>query len=505
MRQQRKEPKLRTGLLREVHRVAKIGTWEVTEDEELLWSAETLELFGVSPDDFTGSIDAFFDLVHPDDIEGLKRLEDFEGSQDDYFNAEYRVLHPDGNLRHMRQTAIVLRDPHGNPCGFSGMVQDVSDQIETEAKLRQAQKMETIGHLSGGVAHDFNNILAAIMGAAELLQYDKRSDRELVESIIAAAKRGGELTHRLLAFARKQPLRSTQVNVVDTICGIASMLDRLTGADIRLDLDLAVDTWLIDADPAPLEEALVNLTVNARDAIDGAGRITLSCRNRSAGHNHDTGPDYVEIALRDTGSGMTDPVMRQARDPFFTTKPVGKGSGLGLSMVDGFVKQSGGELRIDTTKGKGTTVSLLMPRSKTRASFATQTPGYVWQATTESVLVIEDNHELAGLLQKQLLSLNFQAVIATSRDEAFRAARENDGFDIVLCDIVLADGDRGPSVVTDLLALYPKICPVFMTGFAPETYSSLTGALAQQAILRKPFTLRELAATLHQAQSARTA
>lgn len=484
-----------------MHRVAKIGTWEVTADEELLWSSETLDLFGVAPDDFNGSIDEFFKIVHPDDVEIVRRLDDFENSTNDYFNSEYRIILADGDIRHIRQTAIVLRDENGAPCGFSGMVQDVSEQIEVEAKLRQAQKMETIGHLSGGVAHDFNNILAAIMGAAELLQREGKYDPDLVDSVVSSAHRGGELTRRLLAFARKQPLHTTQVNVVDSILGIASMLDRLTGPDVRVDLDLAPDTWFIDADPAPLEEALVNLTVNARDAMDGAGKITLSCGNTTRAVQEDEKQDFVEIALRDTGVGMIETVLQQASDPFFTTKPVGKGSGLGLSMVEGFVKQSGGAMHITSAPGKGTTVSLLMPRSRLHTAVIETKPSEVRHANAERVLIIEDNEELGALLKKQLTRLNFQAVITTSRETALRAAQEQEGFDVVLSDIVLANGERGPSVVEELLSIHPQTSPIFMTGFAPDDYSNLTSPLADSKVLRKPFTIRELATALNHAVS----
>lgn len=488
----REEPELQDRLLREVHRVAKIGTWEVTAEEELLWSDETLELFGVARSEFTGTIDEFFQLVHEEDVERVKRLDDFSNSKNDYFNSEYRIVRPDGALRHIRQTAIVLRDENGVPRGFSGVVQDVSEQVETEAKLRQAQKMETIGNLSGGVAHDFNNILAAIMGAAELLQHNETYEPDLIQSIISSAKRGGELTHRLLAFARKQPLRVMTVDVVASVQGIASMLDRLTGPDIRLDLELEADTWLIEADPAPLEEALVNLAVNARDAIVGAGTITLSCRNRCCGG----GEDFVEIALRDTGMGMMDAVLDQAVDPFFTTKPVGKGSGLGLSMVDGFVRQSGGEMQIASEPGKGTIVSMLMPKSPGLAPCPAQSRGEVYQASAERVLIIEDNEDLARLLYHQLRGLNFQPAIATDRAAALRAADEDGGFDIVLTDIILADGERGPIVVEELRAAHPQMRPIFMTGFVPNDHGTLASAIADGKVLRKPFTLQELAAAL---------
>ncbi len=476
--------------------MAKIGTWEVSSEDELIWSDETHDLFGVDRSDFGGTIEEFHRIVHPEDVERVRRVADFSDTLNTHFNSEYRIVRPDGALRHMRQTAIVLRDARGNPLGFSGVVQDVSEQVETEAQLRQAQKMEAIGQLSGGVAHDFNNILAAIMSAAELLQMEDDYDPDLVESIINSAKRGGELTNRLLSFARKQPLRKTCVDAVPLIRGMAPMLDRLIGPDITLDLALSDQVWRLEADPAPLQEALLNLVVNARDAIDSAGKITLSCRNASVPGPMGDCRDYVEINVIDTGSGMSEEVRQQARDPFFTTKPVGQGSGLGLSMVDGYVRQSGGQIHIHSGLGKGTRVALLLPRSEHTAPDPAPRRTRANQGNGERVLVIEDNVDLARLIQRQLSSLNYRPTLAANRRDALQAAAQAGGFDIVLSDILLANGERGPAVVEELLALYPDMKTVFMTGFASDDQTTPHAFGEPKVVLSKPFKIEELAKAL---------
>ncbi|MEM6372789.1 MAG: ATP-binding protein [Pseudomonadota bacterium] len=500
----RDEPQLQQRLLREVQRVAKIGSWESTSDESLLWSDETLELFGVERTNFSGTLAEFFDLVHPDDLERVMRISDFADSEKSYFKSEYRIIRPDGEMRHMFQTAIVLRDTTGRPEGFSGVVQDVSDQVRTQAKLRQAQKMEAIGQLSGGVAHDFNNILAAIMGAAELLQQEESYDPDLVESIITSAQRGGELTHRLLAFARKRPLQTTRLDLTKLMADMAPMLDRLIGQDIRLELETSGQTLMVEADPAPLEEALLNLVVNARDAITGAGCITISCKPAPASAAHDAGVDFVQIVVSDTGTGMTEAVRLQATDPFFTTKPVGKGSGLGLSMVDGFVKQSGGQIRIQSVPDAGTQVSLLIPKAQSGAPSPPATRHQISKGQGESVLVIEDNHDLSALLQRQLAHLNFRATLATDRQSAIDQAAVAGGFDIVLSDVLLADGERGPYIVTELLATYPDMKPVFMTGFTSNDDTASETTLADSIVLRKPFNIDQLARVLQRVREADT-
>ena len=398
MSQNRPEPTLPDQLMREVHRVAKIGTWELTSDNRLLWSDETIQIFGVERAAFRGQMEEFFKLVHPDDLERVRRVDDFAESESAFFESEYRVMRPDGELRHIRQTASVLRDSDGNPHGFSGMVQDVSEQVRTAAQLRQAQKMEAIGQLSRGVAHDFNNILAAILGAAELMQMEGAYDPDLIESIVSSAKRGGELTHRLLAFARKQPLKTTQVDVAALINDMAPMLARMVGQDIRFEVNLADDLWLLEADPAPLQDALLNLAVNAQDAIKGAGTITVYAANSTVQTPDGKTRHYVEIGMNDTGEGMSEHVRLQAPIPFFTTKPMKKGSGLGLSMVDGFVKQSGGQMTINSIPGVGTQVSLFMPRSQGKAPPEPNRADATPRGAGERVLVIDDNADLASLV-----------------------------------------------------------------------------------------------------------
>lgn len=489
---QGERPMLQYKLLREVHKAAKIGTWEARSDDKLVWSDETLEIFGLDRSEFGGSIDDFYSLIHPEDIERVKRVADFADSRKTDFKSEYRIVRRDGELRHMRQAAIVLRDPKGKPIGFSGVVQDVTDQVGTEAKLRQAQKMEAIGQLSGGVAHDFNNILASIMSAAELLHVEEPHQRELVDSIIGSVKRGAELTHRLLAFARKQPLRTTQFSVARLVDGMAPMLDRLVGQDIRLKLEVPDGLWHVEADPAPLEEALLNLAINSRDAIASAGVITVSCRNISQGSPSGEPKEYVEITVSDTGIGMSETVRAKASEPFFTTKPVGKGSGLGLSMVEGYVRQTGGQMTIRSKLGLGTRISLLMPRARHPAARPAPKLDVWGTGNGETILILDDNKEFAMLLLRQLNDLGYQATYAENRQIAIEKTRNIGGFDVVLSDVLLADGERGPKVVNDLVRVYPNMKPIFMTGYTSDSDDSMDSIESNIVLLKKPFRVNHL-------------
>lgn len=496
MREPSKEPDLQLKLLREVHRAAKIGTWEAKADNALLWSDETLELFGLERSAFQGTIDQFYSMIHPDDVERVRLVGDFSDTRKSDFKSEYRIIRPDGEVRHIRQTAIVLRSATGTPIGFSGVVQDVSDQIETEAKLRQAQKMELIGQLSGGVAHDFNNLLAAIMGAAELLQLEKKYDVELVDGILQATRRGAELTNRLLAFARKQPLRTTRFDVTHLIRKATPLYDRLVGQDVGLELDLPSGTWHVEADPSHLEEALLNLIVNSRDALDGKGLIRISCANASHSGSDVADGDYVEIEVSDTGQGMSNETRQKATEPFFTTKPVGKGSGLGLSMVEGYVRQSNGVLRIRSEPGQGTQVSIFLPRSHARQHAAETMEKQSIEGAGQTVLVIDDNTDLAHLIVRQLTNLNYRAISVSCGAAALEEACNMGGFDIVLADVLLANGERGPDVVARLSDLFPATRSIFMTGYA-STNDLLPPAMREKyVVLRKPAEVDELARAL---------
>ncbi|WP_147125884.1 PAS domain-containing hybrid sensor histidine kinase/response regulator [Shimia ponticola] len=499
MSQQPQEPEIQEQLLKEVFRVAKIGSWEMQADDRLVWSDQTHEIFGVSSSEFNGTIEEFHRLVHPDDLERVKLVEDFTDSQTNYFKSEYRIVRPDGDLRHMQQTAIVLRDKEDKPIGFSGVVQDVSEQVQTETRLRQSQNLAALGHLSGGVAHDFNNLLAGIMGAAELIQSNETYDAKLVQDIIGAAQRGGELTQRLLAFARKQPLIKTHIRLDELFYEIVPTMNLMVGQDIRIEVETDDQLWPIEADPARLKDSLINLVLNARDAITGSGTITIACQNVTKHLPDSSGDAYVKIEVSDTGMGMSEDIRLQAVTPFFTTKSVGKGSGLGLSMVDGFVRQSGGRMELLSTPCVGTEVVLYMPRAIAKAETPTLKNDTIHYGNGEKILVIEDDQALAPLLQRQLTGLGYRALLANNKETALKVAQTEDDIKVVLSDIILADGERGPFIVSQLTRLNPNLRTVFMTGFAPDSAEVSDVLDAQALILTKPFTIKELGKALQKA------
>jgi PAS domain S-box-containing protein len=326
------------------------------------------EWFGISPENAIGrSSNDFFDAETAAHLNKADELATASGKTQIY---EHRKYFADGSEHILVGTKFPIRDAAGRATGTGSIVTDVTEQRQAEAQLRQIQKMEAVGNMTGGLAHDFNNLLTIILGNLQMLE--RRLDGDdlgMAESAIRAARRASEVTQRLLAFSRRHPLSPERVELPEFVAGLEGLLISAMGRDIKLRVKVAADLWPCHVDQGQLESALVNLAINARDAMPDGGTLTIALANArrptTAKLLHDEpGPDLVEIAVGDTGVGMPRQVLEQAVDPFFTTKVRGQGTGLGLSMVYGFVNQSGGGMYIDSTQGKGTCVTLRLPRAR---------------------------------------------------------------------------------------------------------------------------------------------
>ena len=290
------------------------------------------------------------------------------------FHVECRVVRPDDEVRWVVAEGRLYRDDQGNPLRLAGTIRDVTERRQIEESLRQTQKLEVIGQLTGGVAHDFNNLLTAVLGNIELaaLRTRDQSVLNVLRSAGTAAERGAKLTSQLLAFARKQHLAPRVVSLNELVSSMGDLLLQTIGATVRIETVLEKDLWAVMTDPTQLELVILNLAINSRDAMPNGGRLTVATRNIGLSHRHRppglAEKDYVAILVSDTGSGMTQEVAAKAFEPFFTTKAPGQGTGLGLSQVIGFAQQSGGEVRIDTRLGQGTTITIFLPRSSAISS-----------------------------------------------------------------------------------------------------------------------------------------
>jgi signal transduction histidine kinase/CheY-like chemotaxis protein len=381
-----------------------------------------------------------------------------------------------------------------------------ADIDELNQKLGQSQKMEAMGQLTGGVAHDFNNLLTVILGNAEYLAEKLAANRELhkiADSIATAAERGSDLTRSLLAFARKQPLMPQNIDIGQKILGMEQLLRRTLGEHIECEFLLDRDMWQASVDPGQLASALLNLVLNARDAMPQGGRLTVEVRNAALGEsdldvNGEARPgDYVMVAVTDTGSGMIAEVASRAFEPFFTTKEVGKGTGLGLSMVYGFARQSGGSMQIRSEPGHGTVVKLFFPRVGTvRGNDAPSADRIATPTGSETILVVEDNDLVRSYVEKELKELGYRVIAARNAPEALAILREPREIDLLFTDVVMPGGMFGPELAKQATRLRPGLEVLFTSGYTEDPVQPLDGLGGEARILHKPYRRTDLALML---------
>jgi len=380
---------------------------------------------------------------------------------------------------------------------------EAAEREAAEAQLRQVQKMEAVGQLTGGIAHDFNNMLAVVVGGIDLAQRRLNGPRREVlmhlQNAMEGATRAAALTRRLLSFARSEPLLPERLDSGELIGGMSDLLDRTLGERIRVEVDLAPETWPTYVDPHQLENAIVNLAVNARDAMDAQGMMRIATTNVKLAAN-EVGDvragDYVRISVTDTGCGMTKEVLERAFEPFFTTKPVGKGTGLGLSQIFGFAHQSGGEVGIESKVGKGTTVSIYLPRTEAAAPIrirpAPQQTDSDARVPGARILLVEDDPRVRAATVGALEDLDYEPVACSSGAEAIELFKSRE-FDLVISDVIMPEM-TGPELIRHLKSTQTReFAVLFVTGYVGEGESD---DLRSHELLRKPFTVGALASSV---------
>lgn len=388
---------------------------------------------------------------------------------------------------------------------WNGLVLDITEQKHAEEQLFHTQKMEVLGQLTGGIAHDFNNLLAVVQGNAELLYEDLDSKSPHIVAIQRAAKSGAELTHRLLSYARRQPLRPNKINPGDLVIEISQMLAHSLGGTITLKTTTPSDIWHALADPGQVEHALLNLAINARDAMPNGGTLNIECTNvhldrdairrlfkNESGDTIAEG-DYVLLSVEDNGVGMLADTLEHAFDPFFTTKEIGQGSGLGLSMVYGFARQSGGGATIDSHQGDGTTVKIYLPRATTIDEEPAQSemgPGPIGNG--ETILVVDDDEDVRSMIVDMLTSLGYKTVEASEVAAAETIIESGTHIDLVLSDVMLPGGATGIDLNATLHKNHPDLPILLISGYP------MMGIVLPPnvTLLKKPFRKAELAQIL---------
>ena len=409
---------------------------------------------------------------------------------------------PDGRPRYHR----TVRAPHfgndGEVQGYFVVILDITEHRRREEQLRHAQKMEAVGQLTGGVAHDFNNILTVTIGNLDSLA-DRLQDSDLlgyVEKAIKAAHRGAELTHRLLAFSRRQSLAPQVINLNEYVASITTMMGRTLGEAIDIEVRAGADLWNCQVDPGQIENAILNLALNARDAMPKGGSLVIETRNLgSNGARNGSGSEippgeYVVLSVSDTGAGMPQTVVDRAFEPFFTTKDAGQGSGLGLSMIYGFIKQSGGHVAIESSVGAGTTVTLYLPRTDrpcepARHGGAGERP----VSQGERILVVEDDPEVRSLTVSMLRDLGYDIVGAADGREAIDALHGLPGIDVLFTDVVLPGGMSGVDLAAEVTRSRPDIKVLYTSGYTDDILARHDRTDDDVQLINKPFRKTDLA------------
>ena len=422
------------------------------------------------------------------------------------FSVEYRWRCADGSYKHFHDQAVLLRDGSGQPVEFAGTLTDVSERRSLESQLLQAQKMDAVGKLTGGIAHDFNNLLAAVLGGIGLVERRAKLPDDLQKILMMtkrAAEQGSELVRRLLVFARRQQLQPTSIDVASLHQGVDDLLKHTLGGLVELDWQIEDEPWCPFADQSQLELAMMNLVINARDAMPNGGTITITVENRTL-EADDIVPlptgHYVVVTVLDAGCGIPAELMEKVLEPFFTTKEIGKGTGLGLSMVYGFAKQSGGTLRLHSKVGEGTRAELWLPRASAEAaSPAMGEPDSqeLFSKPSLRVLLIDDHAEVRGTTAAMLKDLGHEAVEVASGPEAIELINNGDSrFDVLITDYAMPR-QSGTEVVRLARQAHPELPAVIITGYADA--EAIGGRPTDVGLLMKPFTLAELSGAVHRA------
>jgi len=508
-------------MLERTEKLAHIGSWELdAATGEVTWSPELFRIFQRDPEQGPVPFGQNSELFPPEDAERLLEAVHAAIENDESYDMEIRAVRQDGEIRYCRARGFPEHDPDG-AARLHGFIEDITAlklkerrEQELEAQLTQAQKMEAVGRLAGGVAHDFNNMLSVILGHVELAQEHLDPDHALrpdLDQVRQAAESSAALTRQLLAFAREQVATPVTVDLNETVEGMIKMLRRLIGEDIELRWNPGDDVWPVRIDPVQVNQVLANLLVNARDAIEGVGSITIETQSRTVDaaytelHADAEAGDYTILTVSDTGHGMDEAVLNKVFEPFFTTKAVGSGTGLGLATVYGIVRQNDGFITVYSEPDQGATFRIHLPRvaghTPTGAARSSRSPRGV--AGTETILVVEDQPAVLGLVEKILGRLGYQVLAAQTPAEALELAGEHAGrIHLLITDVVMPEMN-GRQLADRLVAEYPELAVMYMSGYAEDVIAQRGVVEAGVHFLEKPFTSELLGAAVRRALDTR--
>jgi PAS domain S-box-containing protein len=495
-------------------RIAHLGSWELelknladVNSNELRWSDETYRIFGYEPRQVAVTNDLFFRAVHADDRQrvGAALVEALQTKN--AYDLEHRILLPGGEERHVRERGEIITDASGRPVRILGIVLDITERRQLGEQLRQSQKMEAIGQLAGGVAHDFNNILTVIHGHASLLLVDEAITKNAARSaqqIAQAAERAAGLTRQLLTFSRRQVMQPRRLDLNAVVSNMTMMLGRILGEDIALQLNYWPEPAFIKADASMMEQVLLNLVVNARDAMPKGGQLAIKITTSKADPNYRTyhsesrAEDFVCLNVTDTGSGIDPETLRRIFEPFFTTKEVGKGTGLGLATVYGIVNQHQGWIEVDSEVGKGSTFRVFLPTAKEALPADEEdTPRPEARGGDETILVVEDEIAVRELVCSVLGGRGYNILQAETGVKALEVWQSNKKkIDLLLTDLVMPDHLNGRELAEKLRADKPSLKVIFTSGYSADVVGKDFVLQRGLHYLQKPYDPQKLALTV---------
>jgi signal transduction histidine kinase len=479
-----------------------VGVWSyLVAVDKFYCDAAISELYGLDAGVAANGISrlGFLANVHPEDMPRLHQTMSGGLQAEGGLELEYRICHPDGTVRTVLSRGHTYFDEAGQPVRRTGVGIDMTRQRQLEEQLRQSQKMDALGQLTGGIAHDFNNMLQGIVMPLQLIRKRVAAQKyegleRYIEAGLESARRAASITQRLLAFSRRQPLVNRSISITAALRGLEAILRNAVGENVSLVIDEAPDAWAVLTDPHQFDSAVLNLTINARDAMPDGGTLTIAVANvaltaaQAARIEGLAAGDYVRVAVRDTGVGMSGAVMAQAFEPFFTTKPLGQGTGLGLSMIYGYARQSQGTVVLESVEGIGTAVNLYLPRATALAVPASvalpDMPAP--SASPRQILVVEDDEVVRRMAVELLRDQGYQVLEASDGAQGMALLERSAPIDLLLSDVGLP-GPNGRQLADFALSRMPDIRVILMTGYAAHVASDAALLLGDVELMVKPF------------------
>ncbi|MEM9435189.1 MAG: PAS domain-containing protein [Pseudomonadota bacterium] len=493
-----------------------IGVWTYEPARKIAyWDDSNKELHGITINGNEGKVDDWRDVVHPDDLARVEH--EFQMALDDEqpFDTQYRVIHTDGKVRTLKGNALVERSAAGDPQRVVGLNFDLTQLIDAQAQLKetrsiaeQAQKLDVIGKLTGGVAHDFNNLLAIIQGNVEFLIDDEENRQlepaerlDILTTAISATRRGADLTRSMLAFARQSHLEPQKLHLNEIVRETEKWIARTLPSSIEIETSLQHRDWPVLLDSAGVQSALVNVIVNARDSMPDGGKLTLETANVRIDKEYALALDeavdigrYVMIAVSDTGTGIEPEFLSKVFDPFVTSKGMSSGSGLGLSMVEGFARQSGGFVKLYSEVGVGTSLKMFFPVADEdlEGDRTISVPDEKEFSGHGRILVVEDQIEVLGVVVRALQEAGYDVEAASNGDDALRVFEASNSFDLLLTDVVMPGNLNGPELAKACREIKNDLPVIFMSGYASEATVHGNGLRVSDIRLMKPVPKSEL-------------